>query len=152
MTWCEADGFGSVFSVSLLENVKAGIKSTIGPCGTIAVAWIKSYAVIYVLQRSTSCQNYFKASCALKPCSGKLSREKTFANWWKIRFSWRKRLWSACWCHQNVNFEHRCASGVGAPPLDTQLLNMQVQIKSVGLAKWGTRSILQWIHLKTHVF
>ena len=43
-------------------------------------------------------------------------------------------------------------AGVGAPPLDTQLLNKQVQIKSVGLAKWVARSILQWIHLKTHVF
>ena len=29
----------------------------------------------------------------------------------------------------------------GAPPLDTQLLNMQVQIKSAGLAKWGTHNI-----------
>ena len=37
-------------------------------------------------------------------------------------------------------------AGVGAPPLN----NMQVQIKSVSLAKWGARSILQWIHPKTH--
>ena len=44
------------------------------------------------------------------------------------------------------------ASGVGAPSLNTQLLNMQVQIKSVSLAKWETRSILQWIHPKTHMF
>ena len=43
-------------------------------------------------------------------------------------------------------------AGVSAPPLDTQLLNMQVQTKSVSLAKWGTRSILQRIHPKTRVF
>ena len=40
-------------------------------------------------------------------------------------------------------------AGVGALLLDTQLLNKEVQIKTVGLAKWGTYSILQWIHLKT---
>ena len=38
-------------------------------------------------------------------------------------------------------------AGVGAPPLDTQLLNMQEQIKSVGLAKWGTRSILRIMNI-----
>ena len=37
-------------------------------------------------------------------------------------------------------------------PHSTQLLNMQVQTKSVSLAKWGTRSILQQIHPKTHMF
>ena len=40
-------------------------------------------------------------------------------------------------------------AGVGAPLLDTHLLNKQVPIKSVSLAKWGTCNILQWIHLKT---
>ena len=39
---------------------------------------------------------------------------------------------------------------VGAPPPDTQLMNKQT--KSVGLDKWGTRSILQWIHPQTHMF
>jgi len=43
-------------------------------------------------------------------------------------------------------------AGVGAPLLDTQLLNMQVRTKPVSLAKWGTCSILQRIHPKTHVF
>ena len=32
------------------------------------------------------------------PYSGKLSREKTFANWWTIRFSWRKLSWIARFC------------------------------------------------------
>ena len=32
------------------------------------------------------------------------------------------------------------------------LTQLQVQIKFVSLAKWGTRNILQWIHMKTHVF
>ena len=40
-------------------------------------------------------------------------------------------------------------ASVRAPLLDTHLLNKEVQIKSVGLAKWGSCSILQWIHLKT---
>ena len=31
------------------------------------------------------------------------------------------------------------------------MLIMQVQTKSVSLAKWGTRSILQRIHPRTHV-
>ena len=41
-----------------------------------------------------------------------------------------------------TDHEHRCDSGVGAPLLDTQLLNMKVQIQAVSLAKWGTHSIL----------
>ena len=37
-------------------------------------------------------------------------------------------------------------AGVGAPLLDTQILNMQVQTKSVSLAKWGICNY----HLGTH--
>ena len=37
------------------------------------------------------------------PYSRKLSREKTFCNWWKIRFSWRKLLRIARFC-----FAKRC--------------------------------------------
>ena len=44
---------------------------------------------------------------------------------------------------QNIN----ALAGVGAPPLDTQLLNMQVQMKSVSLAKWGTHSILHLVNI-----
>ena len=56
-------------------------------------------------------------------------------------------------CEKNCHIMNiDVSAGVGVPLLDTQLLNKQVQIKSVGLAKWGTCSILQWIHPKTHVF
>jgi len=33
------------------------------------------------------------------PYSGKLLREKTFMNWWKIRYSRRKLSWIARLCH-----------------------------------------------------
>ena len=36
--------------------------------------------------------------------------------------------------HVNIDMP----AGVGTPPLDTQVLNMQVHIKSVSLDKWGT--------------
>ena len=34
--------------------------------------------------------------------SGKLLRKKTFVNWLKIQFSWRKLLQIAYWCHQKT--------------------------------------------------
>ena len=39
------------------------------------------------------------------PHTGKLSREKTSANWWKIRFSWRKLSQIArCWYQKMPTF------------------------------------------------
>ena len=45
-------------------------------------------------------QMFWKIECAYwhLPYSGKLLREKTFANWWKIWFSGRKLLLIACFC------------------------------------------------------
>ena len=40
-------------------------------------------------------------------CSGKLFREKTFANWWKIRFSRRKPSRIARFCRATPNFAEK---------------------------------------------
>jgi len=39
-------------SAFLLENIKVGIESTVGLGGIIKIAWIKIYAVIYVLLKT----------------------------------------------------------------------------------------------------
>lgn len=49
MTSREVDDFYYLVVKSIsLEYAKVNIESTIGPGGLIAVAWIESYAVIYV--------------------------------------------------------------------------------------------------------
>ena len=45
------------------------------------------------------CRGTNKVDIAELPYSGKLSREKTFADRWKIRFSRRKLSRIACFCH-----------------------------------------------------
>ena len=53
--------------------------------------------------------------------SGKLSGEKTFANWWKIRFSRRKLSRIARFC---------CAKGRHAPKFSQRILNVNIEPQS----------------------
>ena len=54
-----------------------------------------------ILMNQDHCQTSSLISISWVPSySGKLLREKTFANWRKIRFSWRKLLQIAHWCHR----------------------------------------------------
>ena len=50
------------------------------------------------MQSHLLCRTCFSQYQASHAVSGKLSREKTFTNWWKIWFSWRKLLRIALFC------------------------------------------------------
>ena len=64
------------------------------------------------------------------PYSGKLSREKTFANWWKIQFSQRKLLWIACF--------YRAACQRTPRPQISQRKLSRIATKSRNLRKFPT--------------
>ena len=63
------------------------------------------------------------SSSQLAWCSVKLSREKTFANWWKIRFLRRKLSQIACLCRQKMphpQILQRKVLQIATKPLNSQ--------------------------------
>ena len=67
------------------------------------------------------------------PYSGKLSREKTFANWWKIQFSRRKLSWITC-------FYHAACQRMPHPKISLRKL-LRIATKSQNLGKFSPSKV-----------
>ena len=78
-----------------------------GSCLSLALRWVSTQACVCTLNWEPS-GNGSTQVCVVY--SRKLSREKTFANWWKIWFSQRKLSQIAGFCHTKGRHAPNCVT------------------------------------------
>ena len=89
------------------------------------------------------CRGMNKVHIAELPYSGKLSREKTFADRWKIRFSRRKLSRIACFCHAKGHHAPKFRGETRESPRTTKF--MKVFRYTVLMSPLHVCSMCSWI-------